>query len=161
MSPSTSHSELTMQYFLQLQAQHSALMSQIDAHRASSLEPCFTASSATIAGPTATATSPSTMPSSPFALSREHSRSSRRSSLNASTSLDLWPWANEELDVQAEERQLSNVNEDIKRTLTELLNCDDVRKDNNRRLWVQSRLMETERELRSGRRRRSAASSEA
>ncbi|KAL1888416.1 hypothetical protein Cpir12675_006175 [Ceratocystis pirilliformis] len=167
MSPSISHSELTMQYFLQLQAEHSALTSQIDAHRASALDSCFTAAPpSTSASPATTTSSPTTYtaPCPLPALSRNHSRSSRCSSLNASVGIGMgmgvWLWATDELDVQAEERRLSDVNEDIKRTLTELLNCDDVRKDSNRRMWVQSRLMETERELRSGRRRRSAASSE-
>jgi hypothetical protein len=48
------------------------------------------------------------------------------------------------------------VNESIKRVLTELLNCDTVRDDRALRTWVQCRLMDTEKELRTGRRRRSA-----
>ncbi|KAL2158303.1 hypothetical protein VTH06DRAFT_4624 [Thermothelomyces fergusii] len=55
-----------------------------------------------------------------------------------------------------EEAKLCGVNEGIKRTLTELLNCEAVRGDPAFRTWVQCRLMDTERELRSGRRRRSA-----
>jgi hypothetical protein len=56
----------------------------------------------------------------------------------------------------ADEAKLCDVNEGIKRTLTELLNCEAVRSDRAFRTWVQCRLMDTERELRSGRRRRSA-----
>jgi hypothetical protein len=58
--------------------------------------------------------------------------------------------------VAAEEAQLFDVNEGIKRTLTELLNCETVRGDRAFRTWVQSRLMDAEKELRMGRRRRSA-----
>jgi len=39
--------------------------------------------------------------------------------------------------------------------ILELLNCDAVRNDITTRMWAQTRLMETEKELRSGRRRRS------
>lgn len=59
-------------------------------------------------------------------------------------------------EVAVEEAKLCDVNEGIKRALTELLNCDTVRGDRALRNWVQCRLMDTERELRSGRRRRSA-----
>jgi hypothetical protein len=60
--------------------------------------------------------------------------------------------------MEADEQKLSVINEGIKRALTELLNCDMVRNDHSMRIWVQSRLMDAERELRtgrSGRRRRS------
>lgn len=57
----------------------------------------------------------------------------------------------------AGERKLFDVNEGMKRALTELLNCDVVRHDRAKRTWVQTRLMETERELRRERRRRSSA----
>ncbi len=58
-------------------------------------------------------------------------------------------------ELETEEAKLFDVNEGIKRALTELLNCDAVRADHTFRTWVQCRLMDTERELRSGRRRRS------
>lgn len=61
-------------------------------------------------------------------------------------------------EMAAGEQRLSDVNEGLKRALTELLNCDTVRKDQAMRTWVQTRLMDTERELRSGRRRRSHSS---
>lgn len=60
-------------------------------------------------------------------------------------------------EMMAEERKLFDVNECMKRTLTELLNCEDARNDRNFRMWVQCRLMETERELRTERRRRSSS----
>lgn len=59
-------------------------------------------------------------------------------------------------ELASEEARLCNINESIKRVLTELLNCDAVRGDRALRTWVQCRLMDTEKELRSGRRRRSA-----
>jgi hypothetical protein len=59
-------------------------------------------------------------------------------------------------EVAVEEAKLCDVNEGMKRALTELLNCETVRTDRAFRNWVQCRLMDTERELRSGRRRRSA-----
>jgi hypothetical protein len=59
-------------------------------------------------------------------------------------------------ELEAKEQRLSGVNEDIKRALTELLNCRVVWDDCQLRMWVQRRLMETEKELRSGRRKRSA-----
>ncbi|OAA34605.1 hypothetical protein NOR_08363 [Metarhizium rileyi] len=58
--------------------------------------------------------------------------------------------------ISTEEQRLFDINESIKRALTELLNCDAVRGDNSMRMWAQARLMETEKELRSGRRRRSS-----
>lgn len=57
-------------------------------------------------------------------------------------------------EAAAREQNLLDVNEAIKRALTELLNCDSIRGDKPSRMWVQSRLMETEKELRSRRRRR-------
>ncbi|KAK3307807.1 uncharacterized protein B0T15DRAFT_391887, partial [Chaetomium strumarium] len=59
-------------------------------------------------------------------------------------------------EVAVEEAKLCDVNEGMKRALTELLNCETVRGDPAFRMWVQCRLLDTERELRSGRRRRSA-----
>ncbi|KAK4237496.1 hypothetical protein C8A03DRAFT_34569 [Achaetomium macrosporum] len=59
-------------------------------------------------------------------------------------------------EVAVEEAKLCDVNEGMKRALTELLNCETVRGDPAFRTWVQCRLLDTERELRSGRRRRSA-----
>ncbi|RYC80712.1 hypothetical protein BFJ63_vAg16409 [Fusarium oxysporum f. sp. narcissi] len=59
-------------------------------------------------------------------------------------------------EVSAEEPRLFDVNESIKRVLTELLNCETIRGDNSMRMWAQRKLMETEKELRSGRRRRSS-----
>lgn len=59
-------------------------------------------------------------------------------------------------EISAEEQRLVDVNVGIKRALMELLGCSGVRRDPGMRMWVQSRLMETEQELRMGRRRRSS-----
>ena len=44
-------------------------------------------------------------------------------------------------ELAEEEAKLFDVNEGIKRTLTELLNCAGVRSDRAFRTWVQSRLI--------------------
>lgn len=58
-------------------------------------------------------------------------------------------------EVASEEARLFAINEGIKRSLTELLNCETVRVDQAFRQWIMARLLEVERELRVGRRRRS------
>jgi hypothetical protein len=55
-------------------------------------------------------------------------------------------------DLLKEERRLMDVNQQIKATLTELLNCEGVKHDQRYRVWVQRRLMDAERELKEGRR---------
>ena len=57
--------------------------------------------------------------------------------------------------IEEEEEKLLNVNLQIKTTLTELLNCGSVRSDKRYRMWVQSRLMDAERELKGSRSRSS------
>jgi len=56
-----------------------------------------------------------------------------------------------------DERKLFDINHDIKTTLTELLNCAAVRHDHRMRLWVQTRLLDAEKELKRQRRRRVSA----
>lgn len=60
--------------------------------------------------------------------------------------------------VASEEARLCAINEGIKRSLTELLNCETVRVDQAFRQWIMGRLLEVEKELRVGRRRRSCPS---
>jgi len=52
-----------------------------------------------------------------------------------------------------------DANQDIKSTLTQLLNCDAVKMDPTMRQWVQTRLMEIEMELKRQRRRKVSAPS--
>ncbi|TKA80493.1 hypothetical protein B0A55_02303 [Friedmanniomyces simplex] len=53
-----------------------------------------------------------------------------------------------------DECKLYDVNRNIKSTLTELLNCDAVRHDHKMRLWVQTRLLDAEHELKRQRKKR-------
>jgi hypothetical protein len=57
--------------------------------------------------------------------------------------------------IEEEESKLLNVNLQIKTTLTELLNCGSVRSDKRYRMWVQSRLMDAEQQLKRSRSRSS------
>jgi len=50
-------------------------------------------------------------------------------------------------EIIEDEQKLLNVNQQIKTTLTELLNCESVRGDRKYRMWIQSRLMDAEKEL--------------
>ena len=52
------------------------------------------------------------------------------------------------------ENELNILNSEIKRILMNLLNCETVKADKRYRMWVQSRLMDTERRLSDFRRRR-------
>ncbi|KAG9249057.1 hypothetical protein BJ878DRAFT_485880, partial [Calycina marina] len=54
-------------------------------------------------------------------------------------------------EMQEDEQKLKNVNQQIKTTLTELLNCQSVRTDDQYRKWVQTKLMDTELELKGTR----------
>lgn len=60
----------------------------------------------------------------------------------------------------ASQASLYEINQQIKLTLTELLNCDGVKHDKMFRAWVQTRLMEAEHQLKRQRRRRSSMSPE-
>ncbi|KAF9768637.1 hypothetical protein IL306_014021 [Fusarium sp. DS 682] len=102
-----------------------------------------------------------------------HSRSSERQPSRAKAPCSGWSGSHRDADtldtivdeealyeISAEEPRLFDVNESIKRVLTELLNCETIRGDNSMHMWAQRRLMETEKELRSGRRRRSSRCTE-
>jgi len=58
------------------------------------------------------------------------------------------------------EASLYEINQQIKTTLTELLNCDSVKHDKIFRAWVQTKLMDAEHQLKRQRKRRSSASEE-
>jgi hypothetical protein len=161
--------DFALQKYLLLQSQHEELRQHMHG-----LCPSYTYSSSTAV------TSPSSSPTRSFSmspLSHKHmspspsrSRNHRRSSIPAAPAVhpgmsqclpgSLTPVLDEELieEMAADEQKLCDVNEGIKRALTELLNSETVRKDRAMRTWVQTRLMDTERELRTGRRRRSNGS---
>ncbi|TVY82169.1 hypothetical protein LSUE1_G004297 [Lachnellula suecica] len=54
-------------------------------------------------------------------------------------------------EIEEDETKLKDVNQQIKSTLTTLLNCESVRSDKQYRNWVQTRLMDTEKELKNSR----------
>ncbi|KAK0629456.1 hypothetical protein B0T17DRAFT_186369 [Bombardia bombarda] len=150
--PQVHNRDLALQKYLLLHEQHESLRQHLDELRP--LPTSFgTATAATSPAVSPTRTGSFTSLSSVDHASPYQSRGSslcqpyRRVSLPTKTSGGL---------VAVEEAKLCNVNEGIKRTLTELLNCEAVRGDRAFRTWVQCRLMDTERELRSGRKRRSA-----
>ncbi|KAH7025719.1 uncharacterized protein B0I36DRAFT_148415 [Microdochium trichocladiopsis] len=169
--PGAGSGDFAMQKYLLLHNQHEELCQQLH-----DLCPSYTNSSTAVTSPSGspsrafdTTPSPPTLrhhsSSSSSSSSSTSSRSRRRSSPSASFKCGysgplstLAPVLDETLIVEmaAGEQKLFDVNEGIKRALTELLNCERVRSDQAMRSWVQSRLMETEKELRSGRRRRSA-----
>jgi len=159
--------DFAMQKYLLLHNQHEELRQQLY-----DLCPSYTTSSTAVTSPSGSPTrdfdttpSPPTLRhhSSSSSSSSSSSRSRRRTSPSVKSGYSgsfttLAPVLDESLvtEMAAGEQKLFDVNESIKRALTELLNCERVRSDRAMRTWVQSRLMETEKELRSGRRRRSA-----
>jgi hypothetical protein len=54
-------------------------------------------------------------------------------------------------EIEQDEMKLKDVNQQIKRTLNELLNCESVRGDRRYRMWIQTRLMDAEKELKKDR----------
>ncbi|TVY44440.1 hypothetical protein LSUB1_G001436 [Lachnellula subtilissima] len=54
-------------------------------------------------------------------------------------------------EIEEDETRLKDVNQQIKSTLTALLNCESVRGDRRYRNWVQTRLMDAELELKKSR----------
>jgi len=151
---------MALQKYMLLTEQHQDLCDRLD-----QIRPEFNTSSSRsqFSSPSTSPTRSSSslsLPPSPKRHSRSgrhHSRSHARCSGWADRN-ELTTIPDEETiyEISAEEQRLSEVNESIKRTLTELLNCSSVRADRAFRTWVQTRLMETEKELRSGRRRRSS-----
>lgn len=151
--------ELTLRRYLLLQEEHEAIRHHLD-----ELSACSTPAS----------TSPVTSPVRPY---RQHQRShsgsrpapSRRvrtSGCGAQPMIlgdNMVALDNESVvdpaamaEMASEEARLFTINEGIKRSLTELLNCETVRSDQAFRQWIMGRLMEVEKELRVGRRRRSS-----
>lgn len=159
MTPVSSHHyTLAMQEYMDLQVQRDELSTYLDQIRPSL---SLSTSNSTIYSPS---TSPTRSSRSSSSSGRRHSGSKHHSRAHArcsgwdarSDTLDTIPDEETMGEIAIEERRLFDVDEGIKRALTELLNCDSVRSDHSMRLWVQSRLMETEKELRSCRRRRNS-----
>ncbi|KAI0871517.1 hypothetical protein GGS24DRAFT_503724 [Hypoxylon argillaceum] len=156
--------DFAMQEYLLLQDQHEELcqrlheLSPLSSSSSSSLSATTKTSPSSLA-PT-TATSPSISSTRSVRDGPAPSRDQRTTShtYRARTN-QREAVRNESLvgEVAAGERKLFDVNEGMKRALTELLNCEVVRQDRAMRTWVQTRLLETEKELRRERRRRSSA----
>lgn len=150
-------SDFAMQKYLLLKGQHEELTQHMHDLCPTYSYPSSTAVTSPSLSPTRSATlSPSS--SKHTSPSRNHRRSSGAHSRGARISpCSLEPVLDEAVlgEMMADEQKLCDVNEGIKRALTELLNSEAVRKDHTMRTWVQTRLMDTERELRTGRRRRS------
>ncbi|KAG6013419.1 hypothetical protein E4U43_007300 [Claviceps pusilla] len=160
MPSNNSHTyNFALQKYILLQEQHEELSSHLEQirPRKSSI--------------TSASTCSSTNSSDPPSYPRRHSRSGGRHTGRARAHYSGWDSVaadplhtilDEEtlFEISSEEQRLSDINESIKRALTELLNCDAVRSNNTMRMWAQTRLMETEKELRSGRRRRSSPCNE-
>ncbi|KAF4120071.1 hypothetical protein GMORB2_3482 [Geosmithia morbida] len=123
-------------------------------HLCSHLRQLRPASLSTVTSASSNLSSPDTSPNRERRHHRAHARCSGYDEM--SETLDTIPDEETLEEITIEERRLFDIDESIKRALTELLNCESVRSNQSARLWVQSRLMETEKELRSGRRRRSS-----
>ncbi|KAI0479999.1 hypothetical protein F4859DRAFT_478047 [Xylaria cf. heliscus] len=168
----THNLDFALREYFSLHGQHEELRQRLDELSPSSSSSSTTTTS-TLSLASTTATSPSVSPtrsslgrdgpSSSSKLSSSPSRGQRRTSTSRTRMPRLGRRAragqNESLvgEVAAGEQELYDVNEGMKRALTELLNCEAVRQDRAMRTWVQTRLLETEKELRRGRRRRSSA----
>ena len=161
--------DVTLQKYLLLQEQHEALRQHLDVIRL----PYSSTRTIRSTAPNSPAVSPPLGPLSPFAPNHSSFRARRSSSpkeapRRPSLPNQLQPTygfhasaiaadmdESTAASLASEEAKLFDINEGIKRTLTELLNCETVRSDRVFRTWVQHRLMNAEKELRSGRRRRS------
>ncbi|KAL0942910.1 uncharacterized protein CTRU02_200796 [Colletotrichum truncatum] len=147
-------SNFALQRYLALHSQHEELRQHLD-----QIRPMTTCSTSLTSSPSV---SPTRSTCSPFgqypSARRHHSRRSSLSGPKTRRSSSLAPIADETTiwAVAEEEQRLFDVNEGMKRALMELLNCEQVRSDSSFRMWVQCRLMDTEKELRSERRRKSA-----
>ncbi|KAI5457468.1 hypothetical protein BGZ63DRAFT_408201 [Mariannaea sp. PMI_226] len=159
MDCATNNYSFALQKYLLLQEQHQELCNHLD-----QIRPQPTGFRSVRTTPSSSPTrSLSSSSASNSSSPRRHSRSSERrhrsharcSGWDDGQQLSTIPDEETLFEISAEEQRLFDVNESIKRALTELLNCSAVRSDRSLRMWVQTRLMETEKELRSGRRRRS------
>lgn len=175
--------ELTLRRYLLLQEEHESIRNHLDELSACSTTSTAstTATTSPVSSPTralghrqhhrrsasGTRRASTLQPDAPIRAPQRSRTGGERSGLHAAagliTSADrLVSMEGEPMVVDAtmaemasEEARLFAINEGIKRSLTELLNCETVRSDQTFRQWIMSRLMEVEKELRVGRRRRS------
>jgi len=159
----SSERAFTLQKYLLLHSQHDALQKHLDhitpslpteAPSSSPFTPNQSRHSSVSSSP---GSDESTYLSSPPQAIRHHHRSgstpttqpierrNRRHSLPAVVDESV------KEEIQEDETKLKHVNQQIKSTLTELLNCESVRSDRQYRMWVQTRLMDAEKELKGSR----------
>ncbi|KAH6984078.1 hypothetical protein EDB80DRAFT_238191 [Ilyonectria destructans] len=164
MIPARAHNyNFSLQKYVLLQEQHEELCNHLDQIRPS----LATTSGGSLCSPPATSPTQSSSSLPP----NRHFRGSDRRHSQAHARCSGWDDVHRRsdghdtiLDEEAlyegstGEQRLFDINQNIKRELTELLNCENVRSDTAFRMWVQTWLMETEKELRSGRWRQSSAS---
>lgn len=163
--------DLTLRRYLLLQEEHESIRRHLD-----TLSATASASTATTTATTTPSVSPTrasrpghkrvdsaarraTMPQHDAPRPRFHRRRGRGPAGDDDQDLGAISMdPNMLAEVAGEEARLFNINEGIKRSLTELLNCETVRADQTFRQWIMARLLEVEKELRVGRRRRSCPS---
>ncbi|PSK56747.1 hypothetical protein B9Z65_6371 [Elsinoe australis] len=85
------------------------------------------------------------------------SRSPRSSFLRRPSIPSIPEQPESEHRIDTDEGKLADINNKIKATLTDLLNCDSVRNDERMRNWVQTRLMDAQQSLNERRRHSSSA----
>jgi hypothetical protein len=157
----TSERGFALQKYLLLHSQHDALQKHLD-----QITTSFPTTSSTSRSPnrqryTSLSSSPSDdgmYVSSPPQVVRNHHRGgsipqsqSRPAMKTRRSSLPTVIDENVIGEIEEDELKLKDVNQQIKSTLTELLNCDSVRGDSRYRIWIQTRLMDAEKELKQDR----------
>ncbi|KXS94440.1 hypothetical protein AC578_5196 [Pseudocercospora eumusae] len=167
MSGPTHKSAVILQRYLALTSQQSALRRRI--YMANSPSPPTSPMSSAADSPgSPTMSSPTTSSASgsptvearhfsqisPPALTLPSRRGSTKSPVIEPIPEDKGSNPTVQIPQASSQDQLFHVNQEIKATLTDLLNCDAARNDPKMRLWIQSRLMDAELELKRQRRRR-------
>jgi len=148
-SPEPPERAFALQKYLLLHSQHDALQKHLE--QITTPTPSFSESHAR----SSRSSSTDSTNSAPLANPHHHRTSSipnrrpqlikRRSSLPDLASESILE------EIEEDQEKLKDVNQQIKSTLTELLNCEGVRSNGRYRMWIQTRLMDVEKELKSGR----------
>ncbi|KAL2758621.1 hypothetical protein ACRALDRAFT_1068891 [Sodiomyces alcalophilus JCM 7366] len=154
-------SNMALQKYLILHSQHQELRRSLDHIRANA--PSLGSSTRNTSLASSPSISPTRRPCSPFGHYPSGRNHTRRVSIAGPPKMyrggsGMSPAADESVmsQIVEEERRLFDVNEAMKRALMEMLNGAQAKQDPAFRTWVQCRLMDTEKELRSERRRKSA-----
>jgi LmbE family N-acetylglucosaminyl deacetylase len=156
-------SGFALQKYLLLHSQHDALQKHLD-HITTSFSTTSTTSLSQSpdrhrhASLSSSPGSDDSFLTSPPRVARNHHRGgsipqSRLRPVMRTRGSSLPPVVNERIlgEIEQDEVKLKDVNQQIKSTLTELLNCESVRGDRRYRMWIQTRLMDAEKELKNSR----------